>query len=488
MKQPVFDEYELIASISRDSFYEFVKEFWGETVPEKPVWNWHIKYLCDELQYIAERVFKGLHKEYDLVINISPGSTKSTICSVMFPAWVWTRMQTARIIGASYSKDLAGDLSRKNRDIVKCPKYQKCFDVTLREDQDVKTYFMNTKKGYRIAVGTGGITGYHGHFIMVDDPLNPNEALSEAELLNANTWMFETLSNRKVDPNITPTILIMQRLHQNDPTAQMLERTLDIKHICLPAYLTDKVKPISLRKFYKKGLMDVVRLNKKVLTGYEKALGERGFAGQYLQTPAPVGGSLFKTDRLVLETTPPTKFQKKVRFWDKAGTAMGGAYTAGVKFGLDVNDRIWILDVVRGQWDTATRERHIKVTTILDGHDTIVGVEQEPGSGGKESAENTVRNLMGYHVIIVKPTGDKTVRAEPFSTQVNSGNVSIIKRHWTSEYIQELMFFPDSTYKDQVDASGGAFTLVSKPKLRAGAVRFGSTRRRRRIRTRGNRT
>ena len=110
-----------------------------------------------------------------------------------------------------------------------------------------------------------------------------------------------------------------------------------------------------------------------------------------------------------------------------------------------------------------------------------MGVEQEPGSGGKESAENTVRNLMGYTVMIIKPTGDKTVRAEPFSTQVNAGNVSLPKKHWTAAYIEELMFFPDSTYKDQVDASGGAFTLVSKPKVRAGAIRVRASHRRRRL-------
>jgi predicted phage terminase large subunit-like protein len=478
----VFDEYDVVSSICRESFYDFVREFWEIIITEKPVWNWHIPYLCGELQEVAERVFRGEKKKYDLIINISPGSTKSTICSVMFPAWVWTRMPSAKVIGASYSKDLAGDLSRKNRDIIKSPKYLKCFpEIQLRDDQDVKTYFMNNKKGFRIAVGTGGITGYHGHFIMVDDPLNPNEALSEAELASTNTWMFETLANRKVDPNITPTILIMQRLHQDDPTAQMLKRTKNIKHICLPATVTERLNPPELEKYYINGLMDVDRLNQNVLDGYFKALGERGYAGQYLQAPAPAGGSLFKIDRITIDV-PPQEFKRVVRFWDKAGTAMGGAYTAGVKMGLDTADRIWILNVVRGQWDTAQRERTIKKFAEMDGPHVIVGVEQEPGSGGKESAENTARNLMGYRVLITKPTGDKTVRAEPFSTQVNARNVSMACAPWNSDYVEELMYFPDSTYKDQVDATSGAFTIISKPTFRAGAIKVKATHRRRRFR------
>ncbi len=113
------DEYDLVASICRESFFDFVKEFWEEVIADTPVWNWHIPYLCGRLQRVAERVFEGKKREKNLVINIPPGTTKSTICSVMYPAWIWTRMPHARIIGASYSLlPVASDLSRKNRDII----------------------------------------------------------------------------------------------------------------------------------------------------------------------------------------------------------------------------------------------------------------------------------------------------------------------------------------------------------------------------------
>jgi predicted phage terminase large subunit-like protein len=159
-----------------------------------------------------------------------------------------------------------------------------------------------------------------------------------------------------------------------------------------------------------------------------------------------------------------------MRYWDKAGTKDSGAYSVGVLMGKDMENRFWVLDVVRGQWKTAKRERMIRQTAELDGKGILVGVEQEPGSGGKESAENTVRNLAGWRVRVDRPTGDKAQRADPYSTQVNSGNVYLKKSSWNKEYIEELRYFSleNSKFKDQVDASSGAFKFVAKPVFRAG--------------------
>jgi hypothetical protein len=76
---------ELVASICRDSFYDFIKRYWSKVITEPMVDNWHIKFLAEELQAVAERVFRKEPKKYDLIINISPGSTKSTIASVSLP-------------------------------------------------------------------------------------------------------------------------------------------------------------------------------------------------------------------------------------------------------------------------------------------------------------------------------------------------------------------------------------------------------------------
>lgn len=475
IKTPAFQLHDVKAEICKRDFYQFVRRFWHLVIRAEPVWNWHIPYLCQEMQIVAERVFAGQTKEYDLVINVPPGSTKTTICSILFPAWVWTRMQSARIISGSYAHTVALDSSRKSRLIIESDQYRLWFpDVHIRDDQNTKGFYETDAGGDRVAVGAGGaITGRHGHFLIVDDPINPKEARSEAEIKNTNLWMKETLATRKVDKKVSVEILIMQRLHAEDPSGVKLseaDESNPIKHICLPAELSDKVKPRRLRSKYVDGLMDPVRMPAAVLAKEKKNLGPYGYAGQFDQSPTPLGGGMFKFEKIELAPMP-LRFKRKVRYWDKAATKDGGAYTAGVLMGEDLEGCFWILDVLRGQWDSGTREKVILQTAASDGKGIHIGVEQEPGSGGKESMEGTVRRLAGYHVQVDKVSGDKVVRADPFSVQVNIGNVKAVKdAPWWQTYREEMQFFPFSKRKDQIDASSGAFSLLFEIKTRVGAL------------------
>ncbi len=488
-----FEEYDLIASITRQSFYEFVKEFWHEAEPRPFIDNWHIKYICDEFQRAAERVFKGLPKDYDLIINVSPGETKSLTYSVMSLPWIWTRMPTAKFIGGSHNHDLSLDLSRKSRGVIKSEKYRKAFpEIILSSDQDAKGYYVNTLGGSRRSSSVDSkVTGFHGDFFAVDDPIDPREITTDTgtKIKNANDWMSNVVFQRRTTQSASLTILIMQRLHENDPTAYMMNRAKDvqrlaiqngeedapyrIKHICIPAEVTDRVKPKMLKKFYKNGLMDPVKLPRNVLN--EKGIDPFMYAGQYLQQPSPRGGGMFKFEEVQIKDIPiRMKWVRRVRFWDKAGTLGGrGAFTVGLLMGLDRDGHFWILDIVRGRWDSSTREGIIKQTADSDGRDIYIGIEQEPGSGGKESAENTVRNLAGFKVRIDKPSGSdssKEMRADPFSVQVNIGNVIMVPAEWNREYLNELQHFPASTYKDQVDASSGAFNLLNQKRKIVGGV------------------
>ena len=466
------DEAQLVASICRESFFEFVKEFWDEVIPETYVHNWHIEYLCHELQYAVERVFKGLPKENDIVINISPGSTKSTIATVMLPAWTWTRMPSLRTIGGSHGAALAVNLSRLNRSVIKCDKYRQCFpDILLNRDQDAKSHFVNTQGGSRYAVGVGGsVVGMHGHLLIVDDPIDPQGAISEIEIDTANRWMDETLATRKVDKDVALTILIMQRLHQNDPTANMLEKTERVKHICIPAEVSDEINPPHLIEFYKQGLMDPVRLSREALKEFEKKLGQYGYAGQFGQHPVPLGGGMFKTDKLVIIDAEPNDMKFWIRSWDFAATQGGGAFSAGVKIGVDKKNRVIIANCARGQWGTDIREGMTKTTAALDGRQIHILLEQEPGSAGKDQALASVRNLLGYNVHVQRPTGDKAHRADPLSVQVNNVNVCLVRGNWNADFVDEMKFFPLSKYKDQIDAASAGFNYLVGGRQRVGAL------------------
>jgi len=125
-----------------------------------------------------------------------------------------------------------------------------------------------------------------------------------------------------------------------------------------------------------------------------------------------------------------------------------------------------VLDVKRGQWSTHERERIIREVALVDGYGVDIWMEQEPGNGGKESSEGTIRNLAGFRAFSERPTGEKALRADAYSVQVNNGSVILLKGTWNYAFIEEHRFFPYSTYKDQVDAASGAFQkLVGKKEV-----------------------
>ena len=192
-------------------------------------------------------------------------------------------------------------------------------------------------------------------------------------------------------------------------------------------------------------------------------MGDYAFAMQYMQEIVPKGGSFFDVSKLLIVNNLDEKeVIRKVRYWDKAGTHQAGCYTVGVKMAMLKNRTYAVLDVVRGQWEASEREKIIRQVAELDGQQVTVFIEQEPGSGGKESAESTIRNLAGFRCIADRPTGDKISRADTLAVQLNAGNVSMLRAEWNNEFKREFEFFPYGKFKDQVDATSGAFNMLVK--------------------------
>lgn len=475
MSQDVsLDIADVLRSLTKSSLFECLKEVWPLIIQEKPVWNWHLEYLCDEIQTVYEGVFASKEKEYDLIINIPPGTTKSTIVSVVAPMWAWTRMPSLRTIVSTHAYDLGLDLSRKGRDVLRGhmpdldeTSFAQMHGIQLKKDLDSKGHFGITTGGERYVATVGGKNpmGKHAHVLIVDDPIDPEKVFSDAAIGSANRFITNTLPSRMVDKTVTPIILLMQRLHQNDPTGHLLKKYeksgQPFKHICLPAEVQDSVSPPELAKNYVDGLLDPVRLPRRVLEIIRQT-SQYTYASQYLQTPIPLGGGMFKTDLLrerIVDEVP--QLVREVRFWDKAASHESGAYTAGGKIGVDTQGRYWITNVRRFQKASNERERAIQATAKLDGRKCHIGMEQEPGSAGIDSIQASIRGLAGFVVTPEKPTGNKAVRADPLASQCNAGNVYLKKGDWNEDLLEEMMYFPNSEYKDQVDACGGAFRMLT---------------------------
>jgi predicted phage terminase large subunit-like protein len=160
-----------------------------------------------------------------------------------------------------------------------------------------------------------------------------------------------------------------------------------------------------------------------------------------------------------------------VRYWDKAGTADSGAFTAGVLMHKCKDGTYVIEHVVRGRSSALERESMIKRYSEADRTfypHVRIWIEQEPGSGGKESAEYTIRNLAGFNVYADRVTGSKHVRAQPFAAQVQAGNVGLVARGWERAFRDECEMYAKVEFDDQVDAAVGAFNKLVASSYDAG--------------------
>lgn len=187
----------------------------------------------------------------------------------------------------------------------------------------------------------------------------------------------------------------------------------------------------------------------------------------FQQNPIVVGGGELPIDKLnMLPYLDRSKIVHSVRYWDKAGTANNedAAFTVGVLM-HKLSDATYIIEhVARGRWNALDREQQIKMFAIADSKTCKsyeIVVEQEPGSGGKESAENTIRNLAGFRVSADKVTGSKEVRAQPFAAQVQGGNVWLVAGDWVTPFRDECETWPSGRFKDQIDAAAGAFNKLA---------------------------
>ena len=448
--QPVVSVEHLKAELCKRSFYYFVQTFWEVIIAEVPIWNWHIEYLCNEAQDMVERIASRQIKMHDVIINIPPGTSKSTIFTIMLPAWAWAIDPTLRILTISYSDMLATEHAVKSRDIIRSEKYKNYFPyIEVKKDKDNKTNYENTTNGQRMAAGLSGtITGIHAHLILIDDPLNPKQAASETECTTANMLIDSTLSTRKVDKQVTVTLLIMQRLSANDPTAHLLSKQKSIKHICLPAEAMDDVLPIDLKNKYVDGLLDPYRLSKPILQELRIDLGTAGYAGQIAQRPAQKGGSIWqKWFKEVPDHLFPDKnlLQHYGTDWDlaytKDDTNAASAYISAGKLKQD----IYIDDL---GWDWLEFPALINLMKNKPSPHYI-----EAKASGKSAKQTLVTH--GIPAMEVKVEGgDKIARANMATPVAEAGMVYIRQSLADTLYHdarQGILLFPSSKYKDLAD-------------------------------------
>lgn len=415
-----------------------------------------------------------------LLINIPPGTSKSTATSVFFPAWLWGPFgwPEARFIGCSYEQGLAVRDNRRNRQLIESEWYQEHWPTAFTSDQNEKTYFENTDRGFRQASAVKSMTGRRGDFVVWDDPLSPEKAYSEKERNTATRVFSETLPSRLIEPKSSAIIIIMQRLHEADVSGYILARDLGYEHLCLPMeFEPDRRCTTSIGFSDPRSepgeLLFPERFPREVIDNDKKVMLDFAVAGQFQQRPVPREGGMFKRHWFNVVNAVPvgTRF---VRGWDlAASTKSDSPWTAGVKIGKTPEGRFIIANAVRERLEAVGVRRLICSTAAHDGRECRISIPQDPGQAGKAQAQDIVRELAGFPARSSPESGDKATRADPLASQSGAGNVDILQGDWNASFLDEICAFPNGEFMDQVDAASRAFNeLVGSGRATVQEVRF----------------
>lgn len=253
---------------------EFVKKSWHILEPTtKLVWGNVLDIICSDL----EDVFHNPGFQPRRLYNVPPGSMKSLLVSVMFPAWVWTIDPTKSFTGAAHEQGLAIRDARKMRILIESEWYQARWPLKMASDQNAKTSFENEKLGFRQAVPFGSLTGRRADFLLIDDPISAENANSEAALNESERIFKETLPTR-VNNDQSAIIIIMQRLHERDPSGLILAhpQKYGYKTLIFPMrFEEDRADPQDWRT-QEGELLFPERFSEEAVSALEEILGSYG--------------------------------------------------------------------------------------------------------------------------------------------------------------------------------------------------------------------
>lgn len=419
-----------------------------------PLWTWTWMYQLYIQQYLDKITSGELRR---LMLFMPPRHGKSEMVTIRYPVYRLERDPATRIIVGAYNQTLADKFSRKSRKIAR--------ERFILSDERTAVEDWETENGGGLrAVGVGGgITGQGGDLIIIDDPVKSRkEANSKTYRDMVYDWYTDDLYTR-LEPD-GAMILIMTRWHEDDLAGRILssEDGPNWMVITLPA-LADKDDPLGRLKG---DALNPARYPVGELEKIRQAIGNRSFTALYQQTPTEQEGDIFRrSDFRYVEAEP--EGGQYVRYWDKAAS-LDGDYTAGVLIAR-IENSYYIVDVVRGRWTTGERDRVMLATAATDKNkygSVRIWWEQEPGSSGLDVSRSLTTLLAGYSVHADRVTGDKAFRAEPLASQVEMGNVHLVKGRWNNDFIDEVCSFPNGAHDDQVDAASGAFSRLSEGRAR----------------------
>jgi predicted phage terminase large subunit-like protein len=445
-------EIRVLEALLRNDFRAFLHKTFATLSPGQIyVRTWHIEAIV----YRLERVRRGEIRR--LIINMPPRSLKSIAASVAFPAFVLGHDPSRRMICVSYSGDLAKKHANDFRAVLEAPWYRSVFPNTrVGPFKNSETEIELTARGFRLATSVGGtLTGRGGDIIIIDDPLKPDDALSEAKRSAANQWFTNTLLSRLDDKQTGAIVVVMQRVHIDDLTGFLLAQSDEWDVLSLPAIgESDEVISVSAERTHRRKPGEALSPEREplpVLNALRLQIGSDAFSAQYQQSPAPPGGAMVK--RLWIkrysELPPASERLLTLQSWDTASKGGPDNDWSVCTTWIVMRMRLWYLvDVWRHRVDYPALKQNVQ---ILSKKWNARRVLVEDAGAGTSLVQELRGRVPG--IIAVKPDGDKASRMAVASAKFEAGEVLLPERaSWLPDLEAELFVFPGSRHDDQCDS------------------------------------
>ena len=414
----------------------------------------HHRLLLRELEALSQGSIDRL------LIHMPPGSAKSTYASTLFPAWWFGQHPGSSVIAASHTASLAAHFGRRVRDLIASEEPRLGYEL-LKGGRSALQWRLSNGSEYFAAGTRGSVIGRRADLVIVDDPIGgQTEADRSGDRDRIWDWYRSDLTTRlKPKGRI---LIVMTRWHEDDLAGRLAEHSNDHWRVLkLPALAeeNDQLGRVPGEPLWPEW-EDLPALQRR-----HAAVGDRTWYAAYQQSPRPLEGGLFKVGAIVPVDHPAAVDGLTVRAWDLAATiATSGNdpdWTVGIKLRVERPGQFLVLDVIRMRGSARQIEQTIVGTARLDGTSVHIGFPEDPGQAGKSQVANYTGLLAGYHVVATRESGSKVVRAQPLSSQIEAGNVSIVRAAWNRIFLDELRNFPFGGKDDQVDALVRAFTTIN---------------------------
>jgi len=426
--------------------------------------------ICRHLEAVTAFVLGGDFLELladpddafrNLIVNVPPGTSKSSIVSVLWPAWIWTRRPDAKFIGSSYSATLSRRDALRSRLLVESDWYRERWgDLRPLDDSTpwTATHYVNRRGGGRLSTSVGGqVLGFHADFQIVDDPVKPLDASGDAATTTALAecleWWNVTMSTRQTDPEKTARVIIMQRLHAADLAGEMV-KTGEYEHLRLPMRY-EAAHPCRTKvggdwRTEDGDLLVPDRYPEDAVRTLEIALGPMGAAAQLQQRPVPAAGAVFQKGWTLRRWRELPSSIYLIQSWDCRfkEEASSGDWVVGQVWGLRGAD-FFLVDQLRGRWGYVETVAAIRELSRKWPAARLKLIENKANGPAVVSALK--REIPG--LLLVEPEGGKLARANAVSGLWEAGNVLLPdEAPWLSDFVAELIAFPKAAHDDQVDA------------------------------------